>query len=80
MTRTQIEAGKAGFQESDLMDYGSVYGNGSYFGEDFTAQLLHQWAMKTLNKFRKLTPSQKKQENSSSVLLSWCLSRLALAC
>src|SRR5579863_790001 len=32
-----IVAGKAGFQKADLMDYGSLYGMGSYFGEDYTA-------------------------------------------
>jgi nitric oxide reductase subunit B len=37
MTATDLEAGKAGFQRADLMDYGSLYGMGSYFGEDYTA-------------------------------------------
>jgi nitric oxide reductase subunit B len=45
-TNQQIVAGKAGFQETDLMDYGSVYGNGSYFGEDYTALLLHELAVR----------------------------------
>ncbi len=45
-TSSDIIAGKAGFQEADLMDYGSVYGNGSYFGEDYTALLLHQVAVR----------------------------------
>jgi nitric oxide reductase subunit B len=40
MTRADLEAGKAGFQQADLMDYGSLYGMGSYFGEDYTAQYL----------------------------------------
>lgn len=40
MTRAGIVAGKSGFQQSDLMDYGSLYGMGSYFGEDFTAEYL----------------------------------------
>ncbi len=40
MTRDDIVAGKAGFQKADLMDYGSLYGMGSYFGEDYTAQNL----------------------------------------
>ena len=35
-----IVAGKAGFQKADLMDYGSLYGMGSYFGEDYTADNL----------------------------------------
>ncbi len=45
-TNAQVISGKAAFQEADLMDYGSVYGNGSYFGEDYTALLLHELAVK----------------------------------
>ena len=37
MTSSDIIAGKAGFQRADLMDYGSLYGMGSYYGEDYTA-------------------------------------------
>ena len=37
MTADDVVAGKAGFQKADLMDYGSIYGMGSYFGEDYTA-------------------------------------------
>lgn len=37
MTEADIVAGKSGFQRADLMDYGSLYGMGSYFGEDYTA-------------------------------------------
>lgn len=40
MTDADIIAGKAGFQRADLMDYGSLYGMGSYFGEDYTAKYL----------------------------------------
>ncbi|HYW03348.1 MAG TPA: cbb3-type cytochrome c oxidase subunit I [Gammaproteobacteria bacterium] len=40
MTGADIVMGKAGFQQADLMDYGSLYGMGSYFGEDFTAEYL----------------------------------------
>jgi nitric oxide reductase subunit B len=40
MTAEDILAGKQGFQRADLMDYGSLYGMGSYFGEDYTAQYL----------------------------------------
>ncbi len=40
MTQADIVAGKAGFQRADLMDYGSLYGMGSYFGEDYTASNL----------------------------------------
>jgi nitric oxide reductase subunit B len=45
-TSGQVFTGKAAFQEADLMDYGSVYGNGSYFGEDYTALLLHELAIR----------------------------------
>ncbi|MGB6486041.1 MAG: cbb3-type cytochrome c oxidase subunit I [Steroidobacteraceae bacterium] len=40
MTGADIVAGKGGFQKSDLMDYGSLYGMGSYYGEDYTASTL----------------------------------------
>jgi len=40
MTGADIIAGKSGFQKADLMDYGSLYGMGSYFGPDYTAQIL----------------------------------------
>lgn len=40
MTQSDIVMGKAGFQRADLMDYGSLYGMGSYFGEDYTAKYL----------------------------------------
>ncbi len=42
MSRADIVAGKSGFQQADLMDYGSLYGMGSYFGEDYTAEYLVQ--------------------------------------
>lgn len=47
MTEEDIIAGKAGFQRADLMDYGSIYGMGSYFGEDFTALYLVELGRKT---------------------------------
>ena len=40
MSADDIVAGKAGFQKADLMDYGSLYGMGAYFGEDYTADNL----------------------------------------
>ncbi|HET8534612.1 MAG TPA: hypothetical protein VFL74_03585, partial [Sphingomicrobium sp.] len=40
MTAEDIVDGKGGFQKADLMDYGSIYGMGSYFGEDYTASTL----------------------------------------
>ncbi|MGH6969533.1 MAG: hypothetical protein ACREEN_10565 [Stellaceae bacterium] len=42
MTADDIVAGKGGFQKADLMDYGSLYGMGSYYGEDYTASILVQ--------------------------------------
>ncbi|MGH7089074.1 MAG: hypothetical protein ACREFQ_09260, partial [Stellaceae bacterium] len=47
MTAADIVDGKASFQEADLMDYGSLYGMGSYFGEDYTAQNLVRLAALT---------------------------------
>ncbi|AOU98761.1 nitric oxide reductase [Acidihalobacter yilgarnensis] len=47
MTSTDIIAGKGGFQRADLMDYGSLYGMGSYYGEDYTAEYLVQLAQRT---------------------------------
>ncbi|HVJ51299.1 MAG TPA: cbb3-type cytochrome c oxidase subunit I [Aliidongia sp.] len=47
MSAFDIEAGKAGFQKADLMDYGSLYGMGSYFGEDYTAANLVRLATLT---------------------------------
>src|ERR1700693_6389468 len=47
MTAEGIFAGKAGFQKADLMDYGSLYGMGSYFGEDYTATYLVRLATVT---------------------------------
>ena len=42
-----IVAGKGGFQKADLMDYGSLYGMGSYYGEDYTASTLVRLATLT---------------------------------
>ncbi|MHB1870259.1 MAG: nitric-oxide reductase large subunit [Steroidobacteraceae bacterium] len=47
LTAADIVAGKAGFQHADLMDYGSLYGMGSYFGEDYTASDLVKLAALT---------------------------------
>lgn len=40
MIKDNIIGGKGGFQKAGLMDYGSLYGMGSYFGEDYTAHYL----------------------------------------
>jgi nitric oxide reductase subunit B len=47
MTAADIISGKAGFQKADLMDYGSLYGMGSYFGQDYTAAYLVRLATLT---------------------------------
>ena len=46
-TAEDIVAGKGGFQKADLMDYGSLYGMGSYYGEDYTASTLVRLATLT---------------------------------
>ncbi len=67
-TSEDIAAGKGGFQRADLMDYGSLYGMGSYYGEDYTAKYLvelgqklnEQLAQNLFNtSFDKLTQDQK---------------------
>lgn len=47
MTEDDIVLGKGGFQKADLMDYGSLFGMGSYFGEDYTAQYLKELGIAT---------------------------------
>lgn len=46
-SQADLIAGKAGFQRADLMDYGSLYGMGSYYGEDYTAEYLVRLAQLT---------------------------------
>ena len=67
MTDADIVAGKGGFQKADLMDYGSLYGMGSYYGEDYTASTLVRLGTATQNNValattrqavRSLTPDQ----------------------
>ncbi|MDE3115819.1 MAG: cbb3-type cytochrome c oxidase subunit I, partial [Pseudomonadota bacterium] len=47
MSAQDVIDGKSGFQKADLMDYGSIYGMGSYFGEDYTADNLVRLAKLT---------------------------------
>ena len=47
LSEDEIFRGKEGFQRADLMDYGSIYGMGSYFGEDYTADVLVRLATQT---------------------------------
>ncbi|MDQ6646907.1 MAG: cbb3-type cytochrome c oxidase subunit I, partial [Pseudomonadota bacterium] len=49
MSYADIVGGKSGFQKADLMDYGSLYGMGSAFGEDYTAEYLVQLATEVRN-------------------------------
>ncbi|WP_329743395.1 nitric-oxide reductase large subunit [Dyella sp. A6] len=49
MSYADIVDGKSGFQKADLMDYGSLYGMGSAFGEDYTAEYLVQLAREIQN-------------------------------
>ncbi|BAS28583.1 nitric-oxide reductase large subunit [Limnochorda pilosa] len=44
-TADEIWAGQALYQQNGLMDLGSVLGNGSYRGPDFTAESLHQMVL-----------------------------------
>jgi nitric oxide reductase subunit B len=41
-TADDIRDGKQVFQRTDLMDFGSIYGNGAYFGPDWGADYLHR--------------------------------------
>lgn len=40
--RAQIMGGQAVYQKYGLMEWGSVLGHGTYFGPDFTAEVLHR--------------------------------------
>ncbi|MHC5212021.1 MAG: nitric-oxide reductase large subunit [Planctomycetota bacterium] len=40
--RAEILGGQAVYQKYGLMDWGSVLGHGTYFGPDFTAEVLHR--------------------------------------
>ncbi|HEX5008881.1 MAG TPA: cbb3-type cytochrome c oxidase subunit I [Planctomycetota bacterium] len=41
-TAEQIRGGQAVYQKYGLMDWGSVLGHGTYYGPDFTADMLHR--------------------------------------
>jgi nitric oxide reductase subunit B len=62
MAAADIVAGKAGFQKADLMDYGSLYGMGSYFGEDYTAANLVRLATLTEGNIAKAQTSKALSE------------------
>ncbi|ADG06795.1 nitric-oxide reductase large subunit [Kyrpidia tusciae] len=41
VSKQDLLHGQQVFQKYDLMDYGSILGNGTFFGPDFTAETLH---------------------------------------
>lgn len=66
-TGQEIRQGQADFLRHGLMDYGTILGNGAYFGPDFTAWTLHLIVQEVQNyyaqqeygkPFQKLTPEQ----------------------
>jgi nitric oxide reductase subunit B len=61
MSAADIVSGKAGFQKADLMDYGSLYGMGSYFGEDYTAAYLVRLATLTEDNINKANSAKDLQ-------------------
>lgn len=68
MTADDIVAGKGGFQKADLMDYGSIYGMGSQFGEDYTASALVRLGVLTkqsLANSLQMPPATKSPGNKS---------------
>ncbi len=67
MSAAEIEAGKAGFQRADLMDYGSLYGMGSYFGEDYTAANLVRLANLTQDNIAATINGKTAAEQHASV-------------
>ncbi len=58
MSAGDIVTGKSGFQKADLMDYGSIYGMGSYFGEDYTAANLVRLAQLTAENVARANPGK----------------------
>ncbi|MGQ0553144.1 MAG: nitric-oxide reductase large subunit [Planctomycetota bacterium] len=42
MTAADVRSGQAIYQKHGLMDWGSVLGHGTYYGPDFTAEVLHR--------------------------------------
>jgi nitric oxide reductase subunit B len=72
MTNADIVAGKGGFQKADLMDYGSIYGMGSYFGEDYTASTLARLGVLTKQNIANsaATPPNTKAPANQSLALT----------
>ena len=40
-----VRAGQEVFLKYGLMDNGSIWGHGGYLGPDFSAAVLHEWAL-----------------------------------
>lgn len=84
MTSNDIILGKAGFQQADLMDYGSLFGMGSSFGIDYTATYLHQLGIlvknSLANKKYGMSYQSLSQETQASIdyLVSYKLHNLQL--
>ena len=66
MTDDDIVAGKGGFQKADLMDYGSLYGMGSYYGEDYTASTLVRLGTATREQHRPAPRSASRSPASTA--------------
>ncbi len=75
-TRAEIEGGQAVFQKYGLMDYGTVLGDGSYLGPDYTAEALkitvdalHQYRAKEIYKtsYDQLSDEQRLAVNDKVV-------------
>ncbi len=62
-TESQIQAGKAAFQQNGLMNHGSILGNGAYFGVDYTSDALE---LKT--EFMREYYAQQRYETAYSAL------------
>lgn len=76
MTQDDIVSGKAGFQRADLMDYGSLYGMGSYFGEDYTAKYLVRLGRLTEDEMRVPARFVRKCNTRINLLISYPLHNL----
>ena len=80
MTGDDIVAGKAGFQKADLMDYGSLYGMGSYFGQDYTAFGLMRLATLTEDEPRPDAASARRSTRCRQSSRPRCATRCASSC
>ncbi|TQS75822.1 nitric-oxide reductase large subunit [Ornithinibacillus gellani] len=62
MTKDSIVGGQAVFQKYGLMDYGTVLGNGSYMGPDYTAETLKIYTEGMQNYYAQETYSKAYKE------------------